>query len=71
MTPQVVATRDEMAPADHELADQQARALFEAGENKWGTNEEVFVDILSTASAFQMEAIRQAYGARRPQSRPF
>ncbi|XP_052334548.1 annexin A1-like [Oncorhynchus keta] len=43
---------------NQELADSDARALYEAGEKRKGTDCSVFIDILTTRSAPQL---RQAF----------
>ena len=55
--------RLETAAPDATLADQQAVALHEAAQG-WGTNESVFVDILSKASVEQTDLIEQSYEAQ-------
>ena len=50
--------RLETAAPDATLAGEQAAALHEAAQG-WGTNESVFVDILSKASVEQTNLIEQ------------
>lgn len=52
--------RMETAAPDPALAAEQAAALHEAAKG-WGTNESVFVDILSKASVEQMDLIEQSF----------
>uniref|UniRef100_A0A8C7QD47 Annexin n=1 Tax=Oncorhynchus mykiss TaxID=8022 RepID=A0A8C7QD47_ONCMY len=52
------ATRNEDTMVNQELADSDARALYEAGEKRKGTDCSVFIDILTTRSAPQL---RQAF----------
>jgi annexin A7/11 len=55
--------RVETAAPDATLAAQQAAALRQAAQG-WGTNESVFVDILSKASVEQTDLIEQSYEAQ-------
>jgi Annexin len=55
------AERNENAPADNALAAQQARQLHDAGVGQWGTNESVFIDILTKSSRSHIEAIKAEY----------
>ncbi|XP_041756059.1 annexin A1-like [Coregonus clupeaformis] len=48
------ATRNEDTIVNQELADSDAKALYEAGEKKKGTDCSVFIDILTTRSAPQL-----------------
>ncbi|XP_045560173.1 annexin A1-like [Salmo salar] len=48
------ATRNEDTMVNQELADSDARALYEAGEKRKGTDCSVFIDILTTRSAPQL-----------------
>uniref|UniRef100_A0A8C7MLC7 Annexin n=1 Tax=Oncorhynchus kisutch TaxID=8019 RepID=A0A8C7MLC7_ONCKI len=52
------ATRNEDTMVNQELADSDARALYEAGEKRKGTDCSVFIDILTSRSAPQL---RQAF----------
>uniref|UniRef100_A0A4W5KN63 Annexin n=1 Tax=Hucho hucho TaxID=62062 RepID=A0A4W5KN63_9TELE len=52
------ATRSEDTMVNQELADSDARALYEAGEKRKGTDCSVFIDILTSRSAPQL---RQAF----------
>uniref|UniRef100_A0A8C7RHT3 Annexin n=1 Tax=Oncorhynchus mykiss TaxID=8022 RepID=A0A8C7RHT3_ONCMY len=52
------ATRNEDIIVNQELAESDAKALYEAGEKKKGTDCSVFIDILTTRSAPQL---RQAF----------
>merc|ERR1719502_1824756 len=57
----LAGTRSE-DPADESLAEEQAEALQKAGTgNFWGTDEETFINILSTSSREQIAAIKTAY----------
>ncbi|XP_012684086.1 annexin A3a [Clupea harengus] len=46
--------RDESVTVDNNKAKEDAKALYDAGEKKWGTDEEKFVDILSKRSIPQL-----------------
>lgn len=51
----------EMKPVDEELAAKEAKALYEAGEASWGTNEATFNMIFATRSFPQLRATMHAY----------
>ncbi|XP_073956398.1 annexin B10 isoform X2 [Choristoneura fumiferana] len=53
--------RDEEAGVDAARAQDAAQALFDAGEAKWGTDEEIFNKILAHESFAQLRAIFEAY----------
>lgn len=55
------ANRNEASPPNVEEAKKDAQALYNAGEGKIGTNEKVFIDILSTRSFPQLYTINQCY----------
>jgi hypothetical protein len=55
------AERSESAPADTALAAKHAQQLHEAGVGQWGTNESVFIGILTKSSRAHIEAIKQQY----------
>ena len=40
--------------ARQDLAEAQAKGLYEAGEKRWGTNEKYFIEIFSTVSAVRL-----------------
>jgi len=54
-------------PVDETLAASDARALFEAGEGKWGTDEGTFNRIFATRSFPQLRATFAAYKKQRGQ----
>lgn len=54
-------SRDEGGDIDMDKAHQQAQDLFNAGEDKWGTNEAVFRQLFSHESLPQLNAIAQEY----------
>ncbi|XP_043204976.1 annexin A5-like [Amphibalanus amphitrite] len=54
-------SRDEIGDVDNAKAQQQAQDLYNAGENKWGTNEAVFRQLFSHESLPQLMAIAQEY----------
>lgn len=56
----VQGSRSDM-PADRAKAIEQARALYAAGEGKWGTDESEFHRILMTASPAQLRAVCAEY----------
>lgn len=55
------AERDEDAPANLELANQQANALHAAGVARWGTDEKCFIDILCKSSRAQIALTKERY----------
>lgn len=57
----VTGARDPPGTTDPEKAVEQAQALFNAGEAKWGTDEEVFYRILAHASFAQLKLIFEEY----------
>ncbi|VDD79611.1 unnamed protein product [Mesocestoides corti] len=46
---------------DRRAAEADAQKLYDAGEKKLGTDEETFINILCTRSAWQIQAINKAY----------
>lgn len=57
----VTGVRDETGTLDTEQAAIQAQKLFDAGEAKWGTDEEVFVRIMAHASFAQLRLVFDEY----------
>ncbi|XP_036454243.1 annexin A1-like [Colossoma macropomum] len=55
------AARSEEGVANEEQADKDAKALYEAGEKKKGTDCTVFIDILTSRSAAQLRKVLQLY----------
>ncbi|KAJ6669571.1 hypothetical protein lerEdw1_000120 [Lerista edwardsae] len=55
------ADRDESAHVNDELADNDARALYEAGERKKGTDVNVFITLLTTRSYPHLRRVFQKY----------
>lgn len=55
------AERNEAAAVDTHLATQQAQQLYEAGVGQFGTNEDVFINILTKSSRAQIEAVKSEY----------
>ncbi|XP_078284494.1 annexin A5-like [Rhinoraja longicauda] len=47
--------------ADPSQAEEDAKALYEAGENAWGTDEERFISIICSKSALHLLAVFDAY----------
>uniref|UniRef100_UPI00398E3EF5 annexin A1a n=1 Tax=Pristiophorus japonicus TaxID=55135 RepID=UPI00398E3EF5 len=55
------ASRDESSTVDHDLADDDARALYEAGEKRKGTDVDTFINILTTRNFAHMHTVFQRY----------
>ncbi|NWI99663.1 ANX13 protein, partial [Crypturellus undulatus] len=55
------ANRDEAQEVNAELAGQDARELYEAGEGRWGTDELAFNVVLAKRSYPQLRATFEAY----------
>ncbi|KXJ75717.1 annexin B10-like [Aedes albopictus] len=57
----LTTSRDPPSAVDQDLADQQAKLLFEAGEASWGTEESTFSKILTKSSFEHLEVLFEAY----------
>ncbi|EAA02014.4 AGAP012784-PA, partial [Anopheles gambiae str. PEST] len=57
----IVGARDAQGTVDADLAVEQAKQLYDAGEGKLGTDEEVFYKILAHASFDQLEIVFEEY----------
>ncbi|XP_078070679.1 annexin A1a [Mustelus asterias] len=55
------ASRDESCKVDHDLADDDARALYEAGEKRKGTDVDAFINILSSRNTTHMHTVFGRY----------
>lgn len=55
------AGRSENQNVDLQIAEQDAKKLYEAGEKQWGTNESQFNAILASRSLPQLKAVFDAY----------
>ncbi|KAJ8380703.1 hypothetical protein SKAU_G00014810 [Synaphobranchus kaupii] len=55
------ANRSEDTLLNEQLADSDARALYEAGEKRKGTDLSIFIDILTTRSAPQLRKVFERY----------
>ncbi|KAK2491814.1 hypothetical protein MC885_010156, partial [Smutsia gigantea] len=58
------ANRDEGGDVDKDLAGQDAKDLYDAGEGRWGTDELAFNDVLAKRNHKQLCATFQAYQIR-------
>ncbi|XP_055588817.1 annexin B10-like [Uranotaenia lowii] len=57
----IIGSRDPQGTVDPELATEQANQLYNAGEGKLGTDEEVFYKIMAHASYDQLERVFDEY----------
>ncbi|XP_072137616.1 annexin A1a [Mobula birostris] len=55
------STRDESNEVDHDLADDDARALYEAGEKQKGTDVDTFVKLLSSRNTEHLKTVFERY----------
>lgn len=55
------ASRDESCKVDYDLADDDARALYEAGEKRKGTDVDTFINILTSRNATHMRTVFERY----------
>ncbi|XP_034286639.1 annexin A4 [Pantherophis guttatus] len=53
--------RDESSHVDHSLVQEDAKCLYEAGENKWGTSEGQFITILCSRSRSHLLRVFDEY----------
>ncbi len=53
--------RNENDEVDPQLASEQATALYKAGKGKIGTDEKVFIQICTSQSRAQLQAVKTAY----------
>ncbi|XP_078532974.1 annexin A5 [Lissotriton helveticus] len=57
----VQANRDPVGKVDEGQVEKDAKALFDAGENKWGTDEETFISILATRGVVHLRKVFDQY----------
>ncbi|XP_069482443.1 annexin A3 [Ambystoma mexicanum] len=55
------ARRDESGKVDGQLAKKDAQSLYDAGEKKWGTDEDQFIEILCTRNVQQLKLMFEEY----------
>ena len=53
--------RDDNSKVDAELAEKDAEALYQAGEKRWGTDEDRFIDILTKRNFAQLNETFKQY----------
>lgn len=56
------ANRSECTRVDEDLADNDARAFYEAGEKRKGTHVDTYIDILTSRSYQQLKKMNECYG---------
>lgn len=57
----IQAARDQSPRADESLVEKDAKALFDAGEKQWGTDEDMFINILGNKSVAHLRRVFDAY----------
>ncbi|KXJ70192.1 hypothetical protein RP20_CCG024521 [Aedes albopictus] len=57
----ITGTRDPPGTVDPDLAIEQAKQMYEAGEGQWGTDESVFTKIMAHSSFDQLEYVFDEY----------
>jgi Annexin len=58
---QFSGVKSESTSVDQAAAVEQAKRLYKAGVGRMGTDDDVFIDILTTQSRAQIQAIKQEY----------
>jgi len=64
----VKGQRDENTMVDERMAAEDAATIYKAGEKKWGTDDETFIKIFTSRSAYHLLAVDKYYNQNRSKS---